>query len=86
MLPNPLKPVIVAEMEDDGENIPKEYRTAATMTMIRMAQPYVIMYSNADWDFLLARIFLSVIYKEMQRHDLCLALDGFKLCLRIVAL
>ena len=37
--PRPLKPVIVADMLDDGENIPKEYNTAATMTMIRMAQP-----------------------------------------------
>ena len=44
------KPVIVVDNDDEGENIPKEYRTAATMTMTKMAQPYVIMYSNADWD------------------------------------
>ena len=38
-LPSPLKPVIVAEVEFDGEKTPKEYRTPATITMISMAQP-----------------------------------------------
>ena len=33
------KPVIVVDNEDEGEKIPKEYRTAATMTMTSMAQP-----------------------------------------------
>ena len=43
-------PVTVVDSDDEGEKIPKEYRTAATMTMTSMLQPYVIMYSNADWD------------------------------------
>ena len=51
-LPKFEKPVTVADIADEGEKIPKEYRTAATMTMTKMAQPYVIMYSNADWDLL----------------------------------
>jgi hypothetical protein len=51
-LPNPLKPVIVVPVDDEGVKIPKLYSTPATITMISMAQPYVIMYSNADWDFL----------------------------------
>jgi hypothetical protein len=54
--------VTVEDMLDDGENIPKEYNTAATMTMIRMAQPYVIMYSNADWDLLLISEFFCLLY------------------------
>ena len=33
------KPVIVVDSDDEGEKIPKEYRTAATITIIRMAQP-----------------------------------------------
>ena len=44
------KPVIVVDNDEEGEKIPKEYRTAATITMTSMAQPYVIMYSNADCD------------------------------------
>ena len=50
---NPEKPVMEMEVEDDGLNIPIEYRTAATMTMISMAQPYVIMYSKADCDLVI---------------------------------
>ena len=38
-LPNPEKPVIVAEADEEGLNMPREYRTPATMTMIKMAQP-----------------------------------------------
>ena len=44
------KPVIVVDSDDEGEKIPRLYKTAATITMTSMAQPYVIMYSNADWD------------------------------------
>ena len=44
------KPVIVVDNDDEGEKISRLYKTAATMTMTKMAQPYVIMYSNADWD------------------------------------
>ena len=44
------KPVIVVDRDDEGENIPKLYKTAATMTITSMAQPYVIIYSSADWD------------------------------------
>ena len=47
---NPEKPVTVEDIAEDGEKTPKEYRTAATITMTSMAQPYVIMYSSADWD------------------------------------
>ena len=54
---NPAKPVTVADIEEEGEKTPKEYRTAATMTMTSMAQPYVIMYSNADWDLVGRLIF-----------------------------
>ena len=49
-LPNPLNPVIEVDAEFVGEKIPKEYNPAATMTIINMAQPYVIMYSKADCD------------------------------------
>ena len=51
MTANPEKPVIVVDSDDEGEKIPRLYKTPATITMTRMAQPYVIMYSNADWDF-----------------------------------
>ena len=44
------KPVTVVDNDEEGEKIPKEYRTAATITITSIAQPYVIMYSNADWD------------------------------------
>ena len=33
------KPVIVVDSDEEGEKIPKEYRTAATITMTKMAQP-----------------------------------------------
>ena len=33
------KPVIVVDSDDEGEKIPKEYRTAATITMTSIAQP-----------------------------------------------
>ena len=49
-LPRLLKPVTVVPAEFVGEKIPREYNPAATMTMINMAQPYVIMYSRADWE------------------------------------
>ena len=49
-VPRFANPVTVVDNDDEGEKIPKEYRTAATMTITSMAQPYVIIYSNADWD------------------------------------
>jgi hypothetical protein len=33
------KPVTVVDNDEEGEKIPKEYRTAATITMTKMAQP-----------------------------------------------
>jgi hypothetical protein len=33
------KPVTVVDSDEEGEKIPKEYRTAATITMTKMAQP-----------------------------------------------
>ena len=39
-------------IEEEGLKIPIEYKITATMTIIRIAQPQVIMYSNADWDLL----------------------------------
>jgi hypothetical protein len=47
-LPRFEKPVTVADIAEEGEKIPRLYKTPATITMTSMAQPYVIMYSNAD--------------------------------------
>ena len=47
------KPTEVVVMLDEGLKIPMLYNITATITMIRIAQPYVIIYSNADCDLLL---------------------------------
>jgi hypothetical protein len=47
------KPLLVKVMLELGLKIPILYRITATMTIIRIAQPYVIMYSKADCDLLL---------------------------------
>ena len=47
------KPELVKVTLDDGLKIPMLYRITATITIIKMAQPYVIMYSKADCDLLL---------------------------------
>ena len=47
------KPLLVNVTLEDGLKIPILYKITATITMIRMAQPYVIIYSNADCDLLL---------------------------------
>jgi hypothetical protein len=49
---NGLNPVAVVPVLLAGLKIPIEYRTAATITMTSMAQPYVIIYSKADCAFL----------------------------------
>ena len=47
------KPELVNVTLELGLKIPILYRITATMTIIRIAQPYVIMYSKADCDLLL---------------------------------
>ena len=38
-VPKFANPVTVVDNDEEGEKIPKEYRTAATITMTKMAQP-----------------------------------------------
>ena len=38
-VPRFANPVTVVDSDDEGEKIPKEYRTAATITITKMAQP-----------------------------------------------
>ena len=47
------KPLLVKVTLELGLKIPMLYSITATITMIKMAQPYVIMYSKADCDLLL---------------------------------
>ena len=53
------KPELVKVTLELGLKIPMLYRITATMTMIRIAQPYVIIYSKADCDLL----FFTVKFK-----------------------